>query len=220
MIKHQILFFFMLVALWPGTKGQTLDKDRWETLKEEVDYQRYGMPEEKEEARPSQHDFTPTPPPASLNLGPMVQVILVIIFVVLIALLIYFILKNTSISGRNKGIKPETLEIGPDGEELSKTDLEKWLERALAANDRRLIIRIYFLMALQKMEDMKLIRWEKEKTNWQYLRELGNHHLRPSFQALVREYDLIWYGEKEFDDNQLQSKVDQFKGFGKELGER
>lgn len=216
--RTYFLLFGLLFTV--SAKSQTLDKGEWESLKKEVEYKRYASkPAPKQEFGEQRGESSPPPARSGgpLNLGPVMQIILVLGFGILILILIYNIVKNMVFRSKNENLAEADLENDLNRSELTKSDLEKWLDQAMADKDHRLVIRIYFLMALRKMERMNLIVWEKDKTNWQYLRELGDHKLRPSFQLLIQEYDVLWYGEKDFDESQLQNKVEQFKGFGREL---
>lgn len=99
-------------------------------------------------------------------------------------------------------------------EELETTDYEKLLKLALQENDLRLATRFTFLVALQYLQKRKKINWEKEKTNYQYLKELSPELQKP-FGKLTRVYEYIWYGEAEATPNLFQNMSGYFENLKK-----
>jgi hypothetical protein len=86
-------------------------------------------------------------------------------------------------------------------EVISKTELELRLEAAIADEDYRECVRIYFTFILKELIRKGWIRWKKEKTNHHYVLEMRG---RPEFQGFtqsVRIYDLVWYGEYNIDED-------------------
>ena len=73
------------------------------------------------------------------------------------------------------------------------------------------------MLVLKHLELQKLIIWKKEKTNWHYIQELSGHDHQASFMRLAYEYDELWYGEKDYTENELNNKIDRFKEFRNDL---
>lgn len=119
-----------------------------------------------------------------------------IILIGLLVLLIWIILKNTSLSksGLSHKENPEHAVIINTKEELVLTDFDLMIREALANNDFRLAIRFSFLKALQILEKTERIAWKKEKTNHDYLSELESKD-RSSYDRLLLVYEYTWYGE-------------------------
>lgn len=65
--------------------------------------------------------------------------------------------------------------------------------------DYRSAIRYQFLFALKKMSDQKLIQWNPDKTNTDYIVEIKNVSQRKSYQELSYIFENVWYGEQKID---------------------
>ncbi len=143
--------------------------------------------------------------------------IMIILGVFLVALLVYqFLFRKQSES------IIENTEIEEDIEEfdihtIQKSDLEIALEKALAENDYRKCIRIYFTFILKELSTNGLIEWEKEKTNYDYLRELNEKKEFHGFRNSVEIFEIIWYGKRMISkDIYLQLEPD-FKNYLKQI---
>lgn len=112
---------------------------------------------------------------------------------VLIGLLIWVVMRNVDMKGQPAQDPAPSVRF-VDEEDLEKMDFEKVLQLALGAEDYRLGIRYSFLRSLQYLQLKKLIDWNKEKTNYQFLNELPEEY-RSEFKSMVRIYEYVWYGE-------------------------
>lgn len=72
---------------------------------------------------------------------------------------------------------------------------EDAIEQAIQQENFRLATRIMYLELLQLLHMAKLIVYEKEKTNWNYVTALGSTTFGPPFAQITRYFDYIWYGE-------------------------
>jgi len=137
------------------------------------------------------------------------------VIAVLVGLLIWIILKNTS-SGKAGLTKRQTKDDGltvMDKERLEQADFDELLKQALRNENYRLAIRYTFLKSLKVLQQADLIDWHKEKTNYDYLLELPTHH-HSDFKKVVSVYEYVWYGEFSA-ERELQERmsltVDQIK---------
>ena len=78
--------------------------------------------------------------------------------------------------------------------EIPKTELERRLEDALAKEDFREAIRIYFIFIIKDLSDKEWINWERKKTNMSYLMEMRSKPQFDLFNETVSIYDIVWYG--------------------------
>nr|WP_262905325.1 DUF4129 domain-containing protein [Hymenobacter nitidus] len=81
-------------------------------------------------------------------------------------------------------------------EDIHSLDFNTLLAQAEAAGNYRLAVRLGYLAVLKQLTDHGLIRWQPEKTNHDYLRELTAGSLRPAFQEITRQFEYVWYGEQ------------------------
>lgn len=138
------------------------------------------------------------------------QVLFVILILALLALIIYYFLKNRQPS--NKPIPFEPLDEDLNPATISKTELELRLEEAMARGNYKECVRIYFLFAMKDLIEKRRIFWKKEKTNVHYQIELTGKPEEREFGKIVAIYDLVWYGDytvtREIYD-QLQPLLDK-----------
>ena len=75
-------------------------------------------------------------------------------------------------------------------------------------------IRTLYLRSLQNLSKANYINWEIDKTNRQYIQELGaNKRLAAPFTALTHEYENYWYGEVDMEASRFQYISAQFDSF-------
>jgi hypothetical protein len=219
-LRKLIIISFLLLSNILIGQDEVLDRSKWEQLKKEMTYSKSSgntTSNDKNEAGKESRLTESEQSQSSgriLNLGPVMVVVVIILFIVLIVALLYVLIGSSLFSNSPSNIHIKGgLNIEMLDEDLDKSDLEKWLERALDEKSYHLAIRIYFLIALKELELKGLIRYQKEKTNWQYIQELKDHQLQFPFRSLVLEYDNVWYGEKVYEEEDLLQKIKHFKDF-------
>ena len=137
--------------------------------------------------------------------------------------LIYVILKMLRMEprglfyGRSDRRRPAFAEI----EDIQDLDFDKLISEAVAARDFRQAVRWLYLGALKNLADRDLIRWQPEKTNHEYLRELGAEQagLAAPFDRLTYLFEYIWYGDFDVDEAAFRRAQEQFAAFSEKLGE-
>jgi len=83
-------------------------------------------------------------------------------------------------------------EVNPD--KISYNKLEELLETYLRNNNHRQALRILFLMVLKDLSSMELIVWKKNKTNYDYLKELKDTGVQLSYRKISIAFDAARYG--------------------------
>ncbi|MEM6327357.1 MAG: DUF4129 domain-containing protein [Bacteroidota bacterium] len=89
-----------------------------------------------------------------------------------------------------------------DVEEISEVDLSSLLTEAVTTGDFREAVRYRYLLALQSLDARDAIRWERHKTNREYVleaRTAGGPDLATPFADTTRVFDWVWYGERPVD---------------------
>lgn len=124
------------------------------------------------------------------------NVFLIIIISALVIVVLYLILKN-----RKPKDQKVVASIGEDWnpEIISKSELELRLEAALAEENYRECIRIYFTFILKELIKKSWIYWRKEKTNMDYIIEMRSKPESFEFEECVRLFDVVWYGQYHID---------------------
>lgn len=80
-------------------------------------------------------------------------------------------------------------------EELIKNeDLVSLLKKAVEEGRFRLAVRYYYLNELRKLDELKLIDYQYQKTNKEYLEEIKSSDIQKKFAEITKLYEFIWYG--------------------------
>ena len=85
------------------------------------------------------------------------------------------------------------------------------MEKALANDDFRGAIRLYFIFIIKGLSEKEWIRWEKKKTNFSYLIEMRGKPQHESFSEAVSIYELVWYGNYSVKKEDFNSLEPRFK---------
>lgn len=138
------------------------------------------------------------------------KVVMYTILVLIILVIVYYIIKNSggfSFGNERKRIKynSDAEQSFEDKENIENNDFTKLIQKAKAEYDFRLATRYYFLWVLQTLSDKKIIQWNRDKTNYDYFIELGNHPICDDFFRNTHLYDYIWYGNFKLDDNDFKT---------------
>jgi hypothetical protein len=186
--------------------------ERWADAAAGLDYSKDRPKPPKPERQPR------TPTPSNVNwdgmgqfLGNLLQTLLVIIAIVGIAIGIYRMLqepRNRRILRAQDGV--EITEANLD-QYLHETDLDRFLRAALANGNYALAIRLYYLQAIKDLSGHGNIKWAKEKTNRDYLREMRNHPQHDHFRSATHTFERVWYGNEGLSADEFARLEPQFK---------
>jgi len=73
-------------------------------------------------------------------------------------------------------------------------NIKELIDNAINDGDYRLAVRYYYLQLLRQLNQKKLINYEFQKTNSEYLNEIKADNLQLQLKKVMRIYDFIWYG--------------------------
>lgn len=116
----------------------------------------------------------------------------------IVILIVYQILRN--MGGVSYGRKKQKIRISSktsqreDKENIENNDFQLLIEKAKNEENHRKAIRYYYLWVLQKLTEKNYIKWNKEKTNYDYYLELKAKSIQNDFSQVNYLYDYIWYG--------------------------
>lgn len=168
---------------------------------------------EEEEEKPKEA----SPGSMPWNNGILKIISYVLLFAILGAI-VYFIVQNTSIGSKRVKKEQTANDLTSPVEDIEAIDLNKMLEQALAGDDLRLVIRVYYLTLLHKLHESGNIVWKKNKTNLDYLLELltkGTYY--DEVRHLTRAYETVWYGEQPMTAAGYDQLVADFKKINQQL---
>lgn len=143
------------------------------------------------------------------------------LFIIIGVLLLAYVIYQLFFKG--KQVKDESVtptdyhddELDPST--LQKSQLELDLEEAITEEDYRLAVRILYTMILKQLVEKKWIAWEKKKTNYHYLLELGQRPERSDFDKSIRIFEWVWYGKNNPNKEEFKAVNDFYNRFLKSL---
>ena len=138
------------------------------------------------------------------------QYVLFGLLIVLLGFLIYQLFLKISFDDKGAKVIDDFEELAPT--QIPKSELELMLEKALANDDFRGAIRLYFIFIIKVLNEKEWIRWEKKKTNLSYLIEMRGKPQHESFIEAVSVYELVWYGNYNVKKEDFNSLEPKFKG--------
>ena len=133
------------------------------------------------------------------GIGPALRFLFISLGIsVLIFILIKTLGNENIFSPENKKIKPVVeIDLEKIEENLEETELDDPIRQAIAAENYPLAVRLYYLAILKGFALKKMIKWKKDKTNGEYLRELAGTPLFEDMQKATMIFERIWYGKME-----------------------
>ena len=76
-----------------------------------------------------------------------------------------------------------------------ESNLEALLDLALNENNFREAIRISYLLSIRNLNENHIITYTINKTNFEYVSEVGGHPAFPLFRDLTITFERIWFGD-------------------------
>ena len=196
------------------------DRAEWESLAADHDYsdEKVPEPEEEDAEPPSEIEEDLGPSWFDRNFNQVSTVVLSIVVILLLTLIVYLIVRHMNerdIAVGRADLSDYSLE--QLDATANESDLERFLREALERKEYRAAVRIYYLLALNRLNERGLIRWERDKTNRSYLNELSDADLRNRFGDLTLTYEVMWYGEAPIDEAVFGTLQPEFANFIKHL---
>lgn len=137
--------------------------------------------------------------------------------IILVGFLLYFIIKY--ILGKDgrfifgKKNKKLNLNVEELHENIHEINFPESIAKFEHTGDYRSAVRYQFLFILKKLSDKKLINWNPEKTNKDYVAELKAPQLKNEFYDLSYIFDYVWYGEFNIDEQSYRKFKNQYQAF-------
>lgn len=149
--------------------------------------------------------------------GTITEVLIRLFAIVLVGFLLYFIIKY--LLGKNGsfifGRKNKKLDISEKElhENIHEINFAESIAQFENNGEYRSAIRYQFLYILKKLSDRKIIVWNPEKTNKDYIAELKEQQLKNEFSKLSYIFDYVWYGEFGIDKEDYSRFKQQYQSF-------
>ncbi len=153
------------------------------------------------------------------------KILFIVLVIGVVALLLYNVLgagdlfapRSRKIQRTSSGYSIEDIE-----DNIHESDLERFIREALSDKDYALAIRGYYLAIIKELSLSKKIKWKRDKTNKDYLREMRQSNLFQLFREVTRVFEKVWYGEGELGEEEyltLKPKFENLVRFAQSEGE-
>ena len=180
-------FFFILLFTLLTTTGYNIsaqsepEKYHLENIElhrfDEPTYKKLtdGVDFSEDDYQPKKKKKEEAPPPNFEGIGAFLKFFFIVLGIGLLVFLLVKALNNENLfSPRDKKLKPTAnIDLEKIEEDLEKTELDDPIRQAIAAENYSLAVRLYYLAILKNLSLSKKIKWKKDKTNGEYLRELS-----------------------------------------------
>jgi hypothetical protein len=154
--------------------------------------------------------------PNSVNAGDIQTVFYYLLYLSFICIAFFIILKAYNVKLNQLFTNKADLIIKDTFSEISdinSVNFTELIERMRKEKNYFLLIRYLFLDLLKNLDTIKWIKWNKEKTNYEFKREMINHDLSSEFNQIVYYYEYIWYGDHQMAEDQYLKIVNYFDKF-------
>ena len=116
---------------------------------------------------------------------------------------------------KNKLLSENEVESVEDLQDVSEYDA--LISDAETKQNYNLAIRYLFLKTLKSLSDRGFVSFTIEKTNQEYLKEMGQNPHSKEFEDVIRNYEYVWYGKHRIFENQYLQLKELFYLFNKKI---
>jgi hypothetical protein len=92
-------------------------------------------------------------------------------------------------------------------------DFDAEINKQVELQQYRLAVRLLFLKVIYVLRNKELIRYSKDKTNFDYYRDLANNELKSGFLSVAQIFNHVWYGDVEIGQEQYLQFEKSFQTF-------
>ncbi len=141
---------------------------------------------------------------------PMAWCMLVVGVLMILGVLLYLL------RGLRAGMLTTAEVVTPDEEQITATQAVSQATQLARAGDYRMAMRYLYLTALLRLDERKLLRYDRALTNREYLTRIrDNPALRSALEPVIETFDRVWYGHAALDEETFQSYWKQVDKLGK-----
>jgi len=168
-----------------------LDSVKWKKLVKDYDYSNIPKPKKLEPTKI--RDWKLPRPKSFLGLG---QVLLIIFLLIVLTVLVILIIRQVRKSDVRIDDDDVWWQIDLEKSDSAEIILSDRLKNALDNGEYAVAIRLHYLQILNELNRHNFIRWKKDKTNADYIRELKSLEFHNDFRQLTRRFERAWFGRK------------------------
>jgi hypothetical protein len=203
-------------------KEHNIDKEEWKAIIEGLDYtegKQEAEDEEDENINVSPSDNNGREYPTENNEPGAWSVFLKLLFITIIVIAVVALVMNLMGAGnfvspkkRKRGITNDnTIDLENIEARIYESDLERYIREAVEQKNYTLAVRLYYLAIIKELSLNKVIRWKKDKTNKDYIREMRKTNSFQAFREATRVFERVWYGQGGLTEPDYQKIKPQFE---------
>lgn len=175
-------------------------KDQWKEAKKEYVYENPNEP--KKETENLDFNIQEDVSDWGIELSDTARMVILVSFIIILsALLIYFF---WGIGQKNVRVYNPELNMNELEMNLDKIDPDQFISKVLESSDYKTAVRLLFLSTLRQLHLIKWIHWKKDKTNYDFLREMRTREQYKAFRELTLAFEIVWYGDTSISESQYQ----------------
>jgi hypothetical protein len=130
-------------------------------------------------------------------------------------LIIYLSNSNISLFRRSKTVATHDGDVATD--DIFAINYSTEIEKAVAAGNYRLAVRLLFLQLLRGMSERNIIQYTHDRTNFDYLLQVHHAPWYQQFFRITRNYEYVWYGQFDIDHAKFDSINKDFDSLERQL---
>lgn len=212
---------------------KNLNKSSWSDAKSGLDYSNHKTNKKKKKSNTNEPvddgDYSDAIEEDEAELPPVSDIwsgFFKFLFIAMAVIILAFIIANMvgaegwALAPSNKKIKPQSaipITLENIEERIHESDLDRFIREALEKENYPLAVRLYYLAIIKELSLKKWIKWKKDKTNRDYIRELSTTNWHANFRAATAMFERVWYGKQKLGGIDFRSSVQpQFQDLLKE----
>lgn len=186
------------------------DRDYWYINEKPPDERETKPPDENRKGRQQVRSR------GAINLPWLNSVFWILLIAGFVTLLVWF-LSTSDIRLFRKRPEDEPRAEDQPTENIFVMNFEKEIQNAISNGNYRMAVRLLYLRVLRDLSSRNLIQYSHEKTNSDYLLQLGPTPYYKNFFRLTRSFDYTWYGQFDLSADSFALIQNDFSSFSQQL---
>ncbi|MCH5599572.1 DUF4129 domain-containing protein [Niabella ginsengisoli] len=116
---------------------------------------------------------------------------------------------------QKKAASIETGSFEEEQKDIFSIQFAEAIQDALKANNYRLAIRLQYLQLLKTLSEKGIIKYQPDKTNFDYLLQTRSTSHYQDFLSATRSYEYSWYGLFPIDEDHYRNIENSFSDLHK-----
>ncbi len=200
---------------------KSFDPENWKSLTKDLNYHEDGARKEDSKHRKANTRGTGTDEEETITTSGRMSPFWAMVFkflviglaIAVIAILLYHVLGQGSLfrpQGRKIQTAADSFSIETIEANIHESDLDRHIRQAIEQQNYALAIRLYYLAVIKALSLNKWIKWKRDKTNRDYLREVRSTAFFQPYREATRIFERVWYGNTALGETDFNTLKPQF----------